>query len=202
MAEGKMTLEFDNGELKGIFINTALDQIYRRMYLEAKRDSIKYSSDIEDGIRVVIFGAFYLEALCNSLFKEKLLKQIESPTWAKSIWSATKKMGIIEKLKLVTEAKQTSKDEETKEYFKKIQRVFELRNRLAHFKDEDWEIMKLLDYNALPNLENMKDLDSLALFQALKLPEPDLMTKLRDKELEQYSCDIEAIEKWIITVLT
>jgi hypothetical protein len=200
MAEGIMTLEFDRGELKGVFINTALDKIYRRMYVKAKRNAAKNSGNIEHGIQVVVFGVFYLESLCNSLFKKMLVSQIESPDLAKSIWLATKKLNVLEKLKLVADATTTSNAESTKNCLKLTQKVFDLRNRLAHFKDEDWNVTDLLDYSALSKLENAKDFDLPTLWRTVKLPEPELMTKLRGAELQQYSHDIENVEQWMIRI--
>ena len=49
-------------------------------------------------------------------------------------------------------------------------------------------------------LEDKEDIDLLTLFRAIKIPEPELIKKLRDNDLELHSRDIENVAQWMIRI--
>jgi len=101
---------------------------------------------------------------------------------AGAIWSATAKLPIPEKLRIAATSRALDKAEIDSQ-MGKIKTLFDLRNRLAHFKDADavWDV----DLNFLTNPESW--------FQA---PGPELMKHLTGPRLAEYISAIEGLLKW------
>src|SRR5262245_55794643 len=126
MKDGYVSIKFRDGKISGIFINTNLDTIYERMFNTAKRN-IKRYTNIENGIKIIVFGCFWLEATCNKLLRELIFSQVDADEFAKELWDTLKRGNFQEKLqKLVIFAN----DEQRKKLSKltsKIKSLFELR---------------------------------------------------------------------------
>jgi len=182
MKDGSLKLKFVLGQIVGASTNAGLDAVYQRMFDAAKGKIRRAPNKVEHGIRAIVFGAFLLEAVCNELYKDFLEGQIPNPRLARAIWSATARLAIPEKLRIATTGRALDKAEIDRQ-MGKIKALFDLRNRLAHFKDTDavWEV----DLNLLTDPENW--------FQA---PEPELMKNLTGSRLAEHIAAIEDLLKW------
>ena len=192
MRDGRLILKCEEGEVKDIYINANLDYIYKKMFLSAKKSIYKNPENPKNGIKAIIFGTFYIEAICNSFYKEMLTNQIKKESLAKSIWETTKRIGILDKISIATSA--SSKNTGNKrENISLTKRIFDLRNRLAHFKDEDWEISDVL----IPSQElgTSNDLDEM--LKNLNIPEPKIIQELTGERIINYIEDISKIEKYV-----
>jgi hypothetical protein len=183
MRDGRLTLDVEDGKIKGIYINAGLDEFYKRMFIKAKRIAKRYPENPENGIRVIIFGTFYLEAICNKLLESMLSFQIPHKELAQSICEAIKRLNILTKLDVAIMASSQDRTKSEK-YKKKIQRVFDLRNRLAHFKDKDFPWMGSIKAEDLPNV-------------LTNAPEPELMKELTGEKIQKYATDIKELDKWL-----
>ena len=47
-----VTLNFDEGKITGVFINSVLDSIYLKLFQNARRGAKRKPSDIEHGVKI------------------------------------------------------------------------------------------------------------------------------------------------------
>ena len=134
MRNGAIRIEYVAGEIKGAYVNAGLDAVYGRMFKAARRNAKRWPDKVEHGIQVIVFGTFLLEAVCNDLYRGFLFGQVPENGLADAVWKATMRLAIREKLNVATEISSLSKDEIHKQ-MRKLQLLFDLRNRLAHFRD-------------------------------------------------------------------
>ena len=202
MRDGTFIVELDikKGELKdySCYINPGIDKFYRRMFIKAKKAVERNSENIENGIKLIIFGCFYIESLCNELYKNVLFLNISNKKLSQAMWNGTKKMNIKEKFNLTFEAV-TEKLEFQNEYLKNIQTIFNLRNRLAHFKDDNIECTDYIKPDNNINITQKGFLDEDT-FKKLNIPEPELIRELKGKKIEQHIERLEKLEKWTNTI--
>jgi hypothetical protein len=186
MQYGKTILHFEAGEIKGVYTNAGLDQLYYIMFKKAKGIARRYPQNPENGIKVIIFGAFYLEATCNVLFRKMLSSQISQNKLANSIWGVMERLNVRDKLKIASKASSLN-NSNVEKYLKKAQKIFDFRNRLAHFKEEDrfW-------------LGEIKTENTNELLRVLtQAPEPELVKELTGNKILKYAYDIEELDKWM-----
>jgi hypothetical protein len=55
-----------------VFTNAALDMTYERLFQSALADSQTAAHTPDTGIRLIVFGCFWLEAACNETLKDLL----------------------------------------------------------------------------------------------------------------------------------
>ena len=170
MQYGAIKIQFEAGEIKGVYINPGMDKIYYNMFNSAKRILKRYPKNPENGVKIIIFGAFFIESICNDLFQKMLSSQILRKKFADSIWEKMKKMSIINKLEVAISASNCDKIE-AKKNLKKVQKLLDLRNRLAHSKEKDWFWLKTF---------KIEDLDNVL----KNAPEPELVRELTGKKFK------------------
>lgn len=186
MQEGKLRINFEAGKIKGIYINAGLEYIYKRILIKAKRDAKKYSNNPENGIKAIIWGTLYLESICNVSLKLILLLRIKNKILASVIWNAIKKIRIYDKfIILLSDIFQSEKELDS--HIKRVQKLFEFRNKLVHFKDEDQLWKGILDTS--DPYEIGKTL--------LNAPDSDIIQNLKGQKLQEYINIIEEIDKII-----
>lgn len=111
-----------------------LDASYMQMFLKAKQAVGTHRWGHETGIKIVLFGTFYIEAVLNRFVKDLLFKEIPSEDHAHSIWRAIEKTNIISKLSVAISSSPRHKPR-MEEYLAKARRILDQRNRLVHSKD-------------------------------------------------------------------
>jgi hypothetical protein len=182
MKNGAVKIKFVAGEIKGAFTNPGLNTFYGRMFEAAKTRAKSGPDDIENGIQVIVFGSFLLEATCNDSYREFLSTVIPNGELADAIWSATKRLAILEKINVaaaVNPHRKTDFDVQAK----RLKLISDLRNRLAHFKDSDTVWDAPIEFISKP--ENWS-----------QAPDPDLMGHLTGQKLFDYISDIDYLIAW------
>jgi hypothetical protein len=128
---------FENGEIKAISLNAQLDEIYKKMFHNSRRSARRHPVDIDHGIKVIVFGCFWVEALCNNYLKIILNLESKKIEFSNVIWKKLKISNFFYKFEIISTFAIHSKQEQYVDLLSGLRKVFELRNRLAHFKDED-----------------------------------------------------------------
>jgi hypothetical protein len=171
------------GEVEGVYLQASPEAVYEKFFNSAKRKATKHPDSFENGIQAIVFGAFLLEALCNYRFKSLLLQVVREKRHARAIWRVVKSISWRDKVLIASTITQVDA-EDVNDNLAKLQNVFDLRNRLAHFKDNESLLVETIDLQGLANL-----LESL--------PEPELVTLLTGDKLKQQIAKIGTLKKWI-----
>jgi hypothetical protein len=85
MRDGALILEFERGQIIGIRSNPGLDQFYERLFRKAHRSAKKSAINVEPGIRLVVFGSFWLEARANAILRNALILEIRESPFASAL---------------------------------------------------------------------------------------------------------------------
>lgn len=133
MEDGRLQVNFVQGEIVGVSASAGLDSVYKRMFDSACLEASKGSAAIEHGISVIMFGCFWLEAACNLRLEELLTTIVNSQRVGPPLWKMIERRSMAEKLQLLASF---SKQIDHREVLLNVQRTFALRNRLAHFRNE------------------------------------------------------------------
>ncbi len=193
MRDGALRIKFEDGKIIGYATSAGLDSTYDKMFRKAKANAKRYPKNIEHGIHVLTFGAFYIESITNKLYKDMLDSKIELKALSDSLWEATKRMSIREKISVILSALPKNFQKETTKFNRNIQNIFDLRNRLAHFKDKEIE----LSDTQLP-MEVKKNCNDCTFGIFLEsVPDPDLLLELKGAKILKHAIEIESIEKFI-----
>jgi hypothetical protein len=187
MRDGKIKIDFFEWNVKGVYSNANLDSLFEKLFKKAKRAAKKHPEEIENGVLVTIFGSFLLEAICNERYKELLFNKIPIKELADAIWENTKRLHLREKLLISSQATLRSKSE-IAEHLRKLQTIYDLRGRLAHFKNSDalW-------------LDSIDAYKTVGEFFA-DAPDPEIAKLLTGEKLQTHIADIEALLKWFDVV--
>ncbi|MBA7495282.1 hypothetical protein ES702_05864 [subsurface metagenome] len=180
-------LDVVEGKITGISLNAQLDSIYKRLFQNARRASRRNPADVEHGIKVIIFGCFWLESRCNQQFRNILELESKISEFGTSIWTKLKRSNFFDKLEIISTLASKAQKDKYLNYMPRLRSVFDLRNRLAHFKDED----KLLA-------------ESSSLEEAIKListlPVPDINQELMWSKIKEYAETISETNGWLNSV--
>jgi hypothetical protein len=182
MRNGAVKIRLVAGEIRGAFTSPGLNAFYERMFEAAKTKAKGTPDDVENGIQVIVFGTFLLEASCNDSYRAFLSTVIPNGKLADAVWTATKKLAILEKVKIATAVSPVSKTG-VEDPAVKLKLLFDLRNRLAHFKDSDTVWNAPVEFISKP--ENWS-----------QAPEPELMVHLTGQKLSDYIADIDQLLTW------
>ena len=184
MEDGILKVKFTAGEIKGVSVNAGLDLTYQRLFETAKTDLRKTEPSIEAGISLIIFGCFWLEAVCNETSRKLLQASTKPDTVAQAVWESIKRINFNSKLSIISAFAKNPNTESAESVINNLKEVFELRNRLAHFKDEDTPVAGSLNRD-----EFIAKLD--------KFSDPDLITKLKPPSTDIYAKAIEQGIEWL-----
>jgi hypothetical protein len=183
MRNGAVKIKLVAGEIKGASTSPGLNAFYERMFETAKTRAQSVPDDIENGIQIIVFGTFLIEADCNDSYRAFLSAVIPNGEVADAIWNATKRLAILEKVNVAAAVNAVSKADIDVQV-RRLKLLFDLRNRLAHFKDSDTVWDAPIEFVSKP--ENW--------FQA---PEPELMGHLTGQKLSDYISDIDHLLAWL-----
>lgn len=159
-------------------VGTGLDMGYANLFQEASTQA--HSAPSRDaGVKVILFGCFWLEALCNACLREFLESGFLPEAIQISLWKALERVKTATKLDILA----SIEGPETLELLKHVKALFELRNRLAHFKEEFAEV---------PAPRAVHD---EAFFD--KLPETELIDLLKPPALESSIRHVLQTKEWL-----
>lgn len=187
MEDGSLKFEFKEGEITGIFINAGLDHIYERLFRNAQRNVRRNPDKIVHGIKVIVFGCFWLEACCNDKLKYFIDNWITKEKFSGYIWETIKRANILDKFGIIRAFATEKQLQIYEELFPNIRRVFDLRNRLAHFKDKDFQIAESVDIN-----------EAISLLRSA--PEPELIQELKGLKIKRHAETISKSRSWLNSV--
>ena len=137
MRDGRLIFQFENGVITGVLENAGLDEFYERLFRNAHRSAKRSGDHVNAGIKMVIFGAFWLEALSNHVLRQALNHEASEETFGIALWKALRRAPILEKLELLRSLSSDALRIEYEDLLPQLKRLLDVRNRLAHFKDSD-----------------------------------------------------------------
>jgi len=187
MKDGSLKFEFVEGQITGAFINAGLDSIYERIFQNAKRNTQRNPTNVVHGIKVLVFGCFWLEASCNDYLKYFLDNWVTQKTFCESLWDTLKRANILDKFRIISAFATKNELQQYESLLPSLKRVFDLRNRLAHFKDKDFQIADTVDINETISL-------------LLSAPEPELMQELKGLKIKKHTEAITRSKSWLSSV--
>jgi len=191
MEHRSLTLNFENGEIKGIWLKAMLDETYKLLFRNACQTAKRYPDNVAHGIKLIIFGSFWIEAYANETMKLIFERDINSKPLRTAIWSQLKRSSIQEKLELLSK---TSSDKIKQDYQtikQPIKDLFDLRNRLAHFKDEPESICLRHETETnitIERLQSMMEKDP---------PVPDINQRLMWKHTQKSAGTVSNTIDWL-----
>lgn len=182
MRDGALKLSFVDGQITGASTNPGMGAFYARLFADSRKKAAAEPTNVEAGIQVIVFGTFLLEAVCNDFYRQFLCGGIHDAKLADAIWRSTKRLSIQEKVDIACAASvlDPSRIDERR---KTLKVLFDLRNRLAHFKDDDTVWDAPIDFVSKP--ENW-----------LEAPDPELMGHLTGQKATEYASEIENLLTW------
>jgi hypothetical protein len=98
---GKLKIELEDGEIIGVSTNAGLDLAYGRLFQTAKTELDRPDASIDVSIRLLVFGCFWIEALCNETLRETLSAAVELPKLSEALWEAAKRCSVLDKLPIL-----------------------------------------------------------------------------------------------------
>jgi hypothetical protein len=163
MKNGRLTIRFEKGEVVGISTNAGLTLCYAEMLKQALEESTEAEPTLDVGIKVTIFGAFLLEAAANDTLRSIIVQGLQDePDLSKCLWDILKRSRWQDKFRLFKAVADPEQEGVYAEILTTLQGTMDLRGRLAHFKDEDEEVVALPIDN--PDLvQQLSSSDSLEL---------------------------------------
>jgi len=175
MKDGKLRIRIEDGQIRAVAANAGLDYAYQRLF-ETARDELRGSdTPIEVGIRLIVFGCFWLEAVCNETVRELLRAAMKPPAVAEATWEAIKRAPFHTKLQLASAFAKSPDPGRERKVASDLKRPFELRNRLAHFKDEDAPVAGPLTLNEFQ--EQFEEFPDADLIEKFRQPSADVSTQ-------------------------
>lgn len=133
MDDGKLIIRFEAGRIASIAVGAGLDKEYSRLFDAARKEHADRPS-IESGIKVVVFGCFWIEAVCNDCLRTALQRSTLPMSGSVAIWDAVKRARILQKVAIIAGLVDTGT---TANPGDELRPVFDIRNRLVHFSDRE-----------------------------------------------------------------
>lgn len=155
-----LSLKYEKGKVVEVSITADLDITYKLLFQNAKRASKRNPQNIEHGIKVIIFGCFMLESRSNWLMKFILYHEITNDLKI-NIWNTLKKNNFHSKMEILSSLATQKQKRNYSELINPLKQLFDLRNRLAHFKNEEEiitekiELAKVEEYVLNPPIPNL-----------------------------------------------
>jgi hypothetical protein len=177
LRHGNFRIFVEEGKTLGVFINSGLDSIYQSIFLKSRKALAEKHDDLELNIACIVFGCFWLEASCNA-YIQSILEFRGTPRaknlrgFDRAIHGIVTRVNLLQKLELLSNLASPSLHKRYQNLKQEAKKIFDLRNRLAHFKDSDEEIHR-------------GPISEVKLIQLLRNPgEPKLIARLRDVRKE------------------
>ena len=185
MRDGPLILQFEHGQVVGMRSNSGLDHVYERLFRNAHRAAKKSATSVEPGIRLVVFGSFWLEARANAILRNALTLEVRESPFASTLWEALKRAALPEKLDLLLVLASVDLQSVYGDLSKRVRSLLDLRNRLAHFKDSDTAVTGPVS----------------SLKEAIKLmaaaEDPPLVRGLKRPEVLKHADTVSNVARWL-----
>ena len=178
MEHRSLILDIERGEIKDISIRANLDETYKTLFKNACHAAKLKPKNVGRGMKVVIFGSFWIEAYANGVMKLILNREIDSVSLRKKIWDRLKRLSIQDKFDFFYQISPVNIRQRYKDLKQPIKELFDLRNRLAHFKDEP---------------ESMNPVHK-------GIPIPDINRRLMWSNSQQFSKTVNNVIDWLIKI--
>lgn len=137
MRDGRIKVEVRDLKVHSVSINSGMDLVYERLFKKALKNVNDGSEEIDNRVSLILFGCFWIEAVCNEYLRELLQSTLKPQLVGATVWDALKRQSWHWKYRCLLSFDERISDEEAKKFCGDLQRIFDLRNRLVHFKDED-----------------------------------------------------------------
>lgn len=193
MKDADLRLTVERGKIIAAETASGLAVRYEDMFRAGRKNLSLESGRIEAAIQMTTFGSFWLEAAANECLRAILDVVTRSPQHASAFWSVTRRLSFLDKCALLVNLTPEVVGPESETVVKGANRVFDLRNRLAHFKPDHVEFPLPADFTS--------DFDGLAsLF--LGAPDSELIATLKSSEMEELAEAVDAAHALIDHILS
>jgi hypothetical protein len=183
MRDGVVEITSKDGKTLCVWVGTGLDETYAKLFEEASKE-VRATPSRDAGVKVIVFGCFWLEALCNSRLHKFLRTVSIAKPIQESLWKALENVRIASKLDILASIEAP----EHSELLKHVRGLFELRNRLGHFKEEVTEV----EFTEAPALLAVRD---PAFYE--NLPEAELVKLLKPPAIESRIGYVLETKEWL-----
>jgi hypothetical protein len=189
MEDRSITLDFVEGKIKGVWLKATLDQTYKRLFENAYKSSKKYPTNAAHGIKIIVFGCFWLESYANELLRMILRLEISSSKLQKEIWARLKRISIEEKIGFFSKLLPSELQKEYQSLKIPVKKIYDLRGRLAHYKDEPKKITDEISP------------DDFFINVLNNIPIPELNRQLMWDEVKAHAETIKSTSKWFSKII-
>jgi hypothetical protein len=198
MEHKTLTITFEKGEITNLLLRANLDETYKSLFRNACRASRRKPNAVEHGVKIVVFGAFWLETHANELMRLILNREISVPSVKKAIWDRLKRQSVLDKFSFFDSISPGSLHPAYEAIRQPTKELFDFRNRLAHFKD-DPEALGLEDAKDTDGADSkikMQELDDL-----LKvIPVPSMNKYLMWSSAQLFAATVKKASEWLTKV--
>lgn len=166
--------ETEDGLRVSAWVGSGLADVYGQLFEAARREDVATSDgwdDLEVGIRTILFGCLWLEATANTCLEKLLLLDPVPRAVGRALWDALARASTLTKLAVIASFANDAAAAETPDRLSDAKALFDLRNRLAHFRER---------YEVVPGVSPGTTLGDLPLAQLathLVGPQLQLMTE-------------------------
>jgi hypothetical protein len=120
----------DSGNIESVSVEAALESAYAHMFTVA-RSEYEAHQDLFSAIRTIVFGCFWLEAICNKTLNEQL--QWNLPTSAHPVlWRILNRRPFMEKFSVIAAFRGADALQQADAVGSDLAKLFQLRNKLVH----------------------------------------------------------------------
>ncbi|MBN2438004.1 MAG: hypothetical protein JXL20_05315 [Deltaproteobacteria bacterium] len=211
MKDGTVILSIKAGQITDIALRADLDHIYGKMFSSARVAALKNPDKIRNGIKAIIFGCFWIEAKANNILQYLINHELAKDHFKKSVWKSLERADLLRKLRIFFAFTQDVGFTDNSAPLEKMQKVLELRNRLAHAKEreipfEDNCAADIGSTNSEKALQEFRELikssDTKMLLATIcqELPEPDLMLELKALKINEHLDTIKISAQWLDSI--
>ena len=193
MEDKSIRFNFVKGEIKDVWLRAELDQTYRRLFENAYKSAKKYPKNVAHGIKIIVFGCFWLESYANELLKIILYLEISSKKLQKEVWTKLKRISIEEKLDFFSKLLTSELQKEYQNLKIPFKQLNDLRGCLAHYKDEPERLVVSIisDNSFIKTLENIPQHERHELNKV-----PEMNKQLMWSKVKLHAETIKKVSKW------
>jgi len=200
MEHRSLTLNFEKGEIKGIWLKAELDETYRLLFRNACQTAKRYPRNVAHGIKIIIFGSFWIEAYANETMRLIFERDIDSKLLRKAIWDRLKRSSIQEKLEVLFKISPDKIKQDYQTIKQPIRDLFDLRNRLAHFKDEPESIDLSTTIENPHEIETDITIDRFKSMMEKGVPVPNINQRLMWQHTQKAAGTVSKTIDWLTKI--
>jgi hypothetical protein len=119
-----------------IAVYAALDNTYAKIFANAAEELRSDPDNLQISVRAILFGCFWIEAICNRVLEEVLKKYLPASAFP-VLWKILARRPILEKFSILSSFRDSSTIIEATKVASSLSKAFHFRNKLVHFQDEE-----------------------------------------------------------------